>query len=471
MTSPHQVISVLGVLVILLTAFPAVAAAPKNSDRATSPSTPTSCSNTLGPLPPPPNPFKQPAPSLSGRVDLSVPFTSGIIRLRVACDVPISEALRRHGIPDSFASHWSPPPFDASDKRAGIDRSYKIRVPIGEEKKWVVRLAPHRDLFDWVQLNWEFPVAVTGAPTSPAGRPLTLTTTDPRLSTQTNLSRANVQAAWDRTISFSGVVIAVLDSGLRATHEDAGQWKQLTGYDYVRGIETPPGTAIDTGCWGGHGTHVGTIAAGDTNNGLGVAGAGFNSGILPMRVLNGSTCEIWAASSRDWPLRWARLQGANIVNMSYYFEGPDPDEEAVMAESWANGVTPVGSAANFERNIDATPLYPCAYLYVVCVGANKNDGTRCPATGFGDNGSSWVDFTAPSEVAWGAGSASDTSYIYDSCHTSYSVPLVSGVMALLRSLGKGPQAQYDAMVTGSVARRNTWTTWGEIDAGAALAVP
>lgn len=202
MKSWHQVVSVVGVLVILLAGVPAVAAAPdlsasQLSEGTTSPSAPTSCNSPLGALPPPPNPFKRPAPSLSGRVDLGVPFTAGIIRLRVACGVPISEALRRHQIPESFASHWSPPPFDASDKRAGLDRSYRVRVPIGEEKNWVVRLAPYRDLFDWVQLNWEFAVGVTGAPTSPAGRPLMLTTTDPQLSAQSNLSRANFQAAWD----------------------------------------------------------------------------------------------------------------------------------------------------------------------------------------------------------------------------------------------------------------------------------
>lgn len=247
-------------------------------------------------------------------------------------------------------------------------------------------------------------------------------------------------------------------------------WKQKNGYDYVRGIETPPGTAIDTGCFGGHGTQVGTIAAGDTNNGFGVAGAGFNSGILPMRVLYtvdvNRPCEAWAASTYDWPIRWARLNGALIINMSYYRLGPDPDEEAVMAETWAAGATPVASAANFERNIDALPLYPCAYLYVVCVGANQDNGVRCPSTGYGTN---WVDFSAPSQNAYGAGSSSDTAIIYDSCHTSYAVPLVSGVAALLRSIGKGPQAQYDALTT--TARVNSFTRWGEIDAGAALWQP
>lgn len=154
--------------------------------------------------------------------------------------------------------------------------------------------------------------------------------------------------------------------------------------------------------------------------------------------------------------------------MSYYFAGPDPDEESVMAETWAAGATPVASAANFERNIDINPLYPCAYLYVVCVTANDDSGARCPNVGYG---TSWVDFSAPSQNAYGAGAANDTIIIYDSCHTSYAVPLVSGVMALLRSIGKGPQAQYDALVLTARTPTNTFTARGEINAGPALTIP
>lgn len=422
------------------------------------------CPSNLGPSAPPPNPAKLPAPSLSGRIDLTVGFTPGIVRVRVACGHTITELMQKHRL-SGTASNWSPPPFDDHDVRAGIDRSFRITVARGEEKKVVSRLVSHSQDFDWVQLDWQFPVSVAGSPRprplSP--RPLALSTNDPYLGSQSNLTRANFQSAWDRTVSFSAVVIAVIDSGLRGTHDDAGQWKQYTGYDYVRGIETPAGTAIDTGCWGGHGTQVGTIAAGDTNNGLGVAGAGFNSGILPMRALNGSACDIWASPTRDWPIRWARLHGALIVNMSYFFSGPDPDEQAVMQESWNAGTTPVAAASNQGQPLETLPAYPCMYAWVVCVGANKNDGVRCPVSSYSFT---YVDFSAPSETAWGAGSASNSSYIFDNCHTSYAAPLVSGAMALLRSIGYSPQQQYDALYF--TATPNGWTNKGEINAGAAL---
>jgi subtilisin family serine protease len=422
----------------------------------------SSCVSKLDPsLVPPPNPAKLRAPSLSGRTDLSVGFRPGWIRVRVACGHTITEIMQKHQL-NGIATNWSPPPFDDHDLRAGIDRSFRITVTPGLEKQLVSRLAAQTADFDWVQLDWQFPVALAARP--PVGpRSFAFVPSDPRLGSQSNLTRANFQRAWDRTVSFSAVTIAVLDSGLRATHEDAGQWKQKRGYDYVRNIETPAGTAIDTGCWGGHGTHVATIAAADTNNGKGVAGAGFNSGLLPMRVLNGSLCDIWAASTRDWPIRWARLNGAHIVNMSYYFAGPDPDEEYVMWESWYAGTTPVAAASNQGKKLEDSPAYPCMYAYVVCVGANTDTGARCSVSSYSQ---SYVDFSAPSGTAWGAGSASNTSYIFDNCHTSYAAPLVSGAMALLRSLGYGPQEQYNALA--ATASLNNWTIFGEINAGAAL---
>lgn len=276
---------------ILVAAVPSVAAGQPNLATTTQQASST-CDGGLGPLPPPPNPLKQKAPSLSGRVDLPVPFTPGVVRFRIRCGRDIGDVTRRHGTPGQ-ARNWSPGPFDAHDIRAGIDRSFAITVRSGQEKAWVQRLAAHNDAFEWVQLDWQFPVAVSGEPGRPSTRPLTLDVTDPYFTgttpLQTNLTRVNIKQAWDRTTSFDAIVVAVIDSGLNAIHQDAGQWKQKKGFDYVQGIETPAGTAVDSGCNGGHGTHVGTIAAGDTNNAKGIAGAGFNSGILPMRALHGAT--------------------------------------------------------------------------------------------------------------------------------------------------------------------------------------
>ncbi len=182
-----------------------------------------------------------------------------------------------------------------------------------------------------------------------------------------------------------------------------------------------------------------------------------------MRVIYGAGCDQWAASTRDWPIRWASLHGALIVNMSYYFAYPDPDEEYVMFEAWSAGTTPVTGSSNQGQALENAPAYPCMYQWVVCVAANDHSGTRCSVSSWS---TTYVDFSAEGSNDTAAGSASDTNYFTDSCFTSWAVPLVSGATALLRSLGYDPQTQYDKLAV--TARPNSFSVWGEIDAGAAL---
>jgi subtilisin family serine protease len=70
--------------------------------------------------------------------------------------------------------------------------------------------------------------------------------------------------AWDVTTGSPDVVIAVVDSGVDATHPDlAGAVGH--GYDFVDGD-------ADAADGNGHGTGVAGIAAARANNGLGAAG-------------------------------------------------------------------------------------------------------------------------------------------------------------------------------------------------------
>lgn len=371
------------------------------------------------------------------------------------------------------ATQLHEPPFNTLAREIGLDRWYRVGVDPDTEKDTVIRLSPRftsaaRSDFVYVHLEWQFPGFAT------------LTPNDPQFPTyqQGYVDAIRLRQAWDvHVASPDTVTVAVIDSGYLGSHEDAAIWKQKTGHDYLTGQSLLPGQGTEYYnsriCFThGHGTLVGTTAAGDTNNGKGTAAAGFNAGIMIFRALantNGSNC-VWAAlqEHRGWAVRTAADRGAKIINMSYTFGTAQLDfERESIAYAWTAGALPVAGAGNGGTNV---PWYPCAYDWVACVGAAFNDGSRCTSGFCSDGGSNYgnhVDYAAPGYLIRGAGGLSTTDY-FSASATSFAAPVVSGVAALLHAAGKlTPLAKHNALAT-TTQNNLGWTAFGFIDANAAV---
>ena len=79
----------------------------------------------------------------------------------------------------------------------------------------------------------------------------------------------------------------------------------------------------------GHGTHVAGIAAAATNNGLGVAGLGYNATLMNVKVLGdqGSGYYSWIASC----ITWSADNGAKVIESAEHGimkKWPDQFQEA-----------------------------------------------------------------------------------------------------------------------------------------------
>ncbi len=187
---------------------------------------------------------------------------------------------------------------------------------------------------------------------------------------QWNMLRTGAPAAWDVTQGSSGVTLAILDSGLDASHpEFAG--RLLPGYDFYEHDSMPQDQC-------GHGTHVTGIAAATGNNAEGVAGLDWNAKILPVRVL-GPNCDGSVAGVVEG-LVWAvDVMGADVINLSIGTASPSRLLEYGTYYAYQRGAALVAASGN----TGGTVLYPARYPWVLAVGAVDRADNRASFSAYG----------------------------------------------------------------------------------------
>jgi type VII secretion-associated serine protease mycosin len=243
-------------------------------------------------------------------------------------------------------------------------------------------------------------------------------------------------------VDGSGVVVAVLDSGVDGTNP------------LLRGRVLPGSDELGTGdgrldCVG-HGTAVASIIAA-TDPGGGFAGLAPRARILPVRVteqeIAGGTATGLPGSAAGLAsaVRWAVAHGARVLNLSLVLYQDVPALRDAVADALHRDVVVVAAAGNGHvqgSDADRVP-YPAGYPGVIGVGAIGPDGLRLAGSPVG----SFVDIVAPGGdvVAAGHGSA-----LAEYSGTSFAAPFVSATAALIRQ--RDPQlsaAEVSARILGS----------------------
>jgi serine protease len=318
------------------------------------------------------------------------------------------------------------------------------------------------------------------------------TPNDPSYGSQWHYPQIGLPTVWD-TITGAGVIVAVIDTGMRMDHPDLAGIA-VTGYDFIDNPANGDGDGedpdpTDPGCPNidptdpSHGTHVsGTIAA-LTNNFQGVAGVNWGGAtpirIMPLRVLgqvmpfsDPNNCGVGTYTDIIQAIDYAALHGAKIINMSLGGSAGSSTMDTAIANAKAQGVTLVAAAGNGG----CAPIsYPGRNPDVIGVGATTITDTRASYSNCGPE----LDVTAPGGSS-GAGVLSTTwspagSFTYASFQgTSMATPHVAGVAALMYGRGiTNPNTiqstlQSTALDLGPAGFDNEYG-WGRIQANLAIA--
>ncbi|WP_330176689.1 type VII secretion-associated serine protease mycosin [Streptomyces sp. NBC_01498] len=286
------------------------------------------------------------------------------------------------------------------------------------------------------------------------------------------LEAMHTDEAW-RTTKGDGITVAVLDTGVDATHPDlAGQ--VLPGKDLI-GFGARSGDRA----WARHGTAMAGIIAGHGHGPGGedgVLGIAPEAKILPVRVILEGTDpdRAKARKSRGGSLadgiRWAADNGADVINLSLGDDSesahPEPAEDAAVQYALAKGAAVVASAGNGGEKGDRVS-YPAAYPGVIAVTAVDRYGTHAAFS----TRRWYATVSAPGVDVVIADP--DRRY-YEGWGTSAAAAFVSGAVALLRAAHPElSPAQIKKLLTDTArdapdGGRDDATGYGFVDPAAAL---
>lgn len=280
---------------------------------------------------------------------------------------------------------------------------------------------------------------------------------EPLQSYQWYLEEINIEEAWNITKGSRDIIVAVLDSGTKIDHEDLigniwsnpneiedgidndknGFIDDIYGPDFIDGEGYPEpeltGTTPDA-------LHHGTIVAsiiGALENDLGIIGVSPKITIMPIRVL----AHQGAGSEQDVAdaIFYAIENGADIINLSFTGDLDSAAIDNALQFAYQNNVTLIAASGNDSVDLNDYSRYPvCAngeeVDWIMGVGSSNQSGAR---SDFSNYGSNCVDIYAPGERFIGAlyyQNSDEDKYDGYWQGTSMSTPVVSGTVALMKSI-------------------------------------
>ncbi|UII24442.1 S8 family serine peptidase [Fulvivirga maritima] len=263
---------------------------------------------------------------------------------------------------------------------------------------------------------------------------------DPEAATptgkQTYLDIIKAYDAWNLERGDTSMVIGILDTGVDMDHEDLVDNIKYNYNDPINGIDDDNDGLIDNYAgWDianndnlpqadtqDHGTRVAGAASASANNGIGIAGVGFNTKFLPIKIYRSGSGSFYQGYEA---IALAADLGCKVINLSwgdpgtYSKYGQDIINYAVLEKDAAV----IAAAGNTPAELD---FYPASFDNVLSVSSTNNNDQKATFATF----SNYVDIVAPGQAIYTTSMNDDYQHING---TSLSSPIVAAAVALVRS--------------------------------------
>jgi hypothetical protein len=248
---------------------------------------------------------------------------------------------------------------------------------------------------------------------------------------------------WDTRTEATNIIVAVIDSGIRFTHQDLepNMWVnpgEISGdsidndgngvIDDVHGYNAISESGdIDDDLH--HGTHVAGIIGASGNNGKGITGVAWKVRLMAVKFIGSSG--FGYDSDAIEAIDYARRMGASVINASWGGGAYSQALADTIDRTREAGMIFVAAAGNDGVSSDYAPFYPASYPHnnIISVAAST---TTDGMASFSNHGLRTVDIAAPGASVYSTYNSSDTAYATLS-GTSMAAPHVVGAVALLKA--------------------------------------
>ncbi|TVR39794.1 MAG: T9SS C-terminal target domain-containing protein [Bacteroidia bacterium] len=348
------------------------------------------------------------------------------------------------------------PPADkyhrSGQRLSDLSRIFEVVVADPEQVVPLMQKIAASGLVDYVQPRFipETPAFFTQYPSRSGYSREAYFPNDSLLHEQYYLENIAAFQAWAISKGDTNTVVAVVDTGVDLEHPDLvdaifynwddpinGEDSDNDGYvDNFYGWDLGEGNNDPTFNRSAHGLHVSGIATATADNEEGIAGVGFHSRLLPVKIDDEFGRLVMAYEG----VVYAADQGAHVINCSWgsHFNAGPFGQDIISYAVLNRDAVVVAAAGNANND---RPFYPASFDHTVSVAATDSLDIKTHFSTYNP----FVDVSAP-------GSAVLSTWVFNGYMlgngTSMASPVVAGAAAILRS----HFPQLDALQIGALIR-------------------